>query len=101
MKTSMENIETIIRNKLAAEFRFFKVSNVSVRKDSDADGDPILLVDVVFKGNLVDVDTKILSSAVRIVRPELLANNEAAFPVFSFISEHDAGQLKREAARSH
>jgi hypothetical protein len=95
MTAKIDQIEHVIRSRLAEEYRGLDVLDVRAVRGSDMDGDPILSVDVVFAGSEADVDAAELVSVVRKVRPALLDLDEDAFPIFSFISEKDEKRRSR------
>ena len=90
-------IEKVISDVLQNDFRNVKILDVRVLKDIDSDGDNILQVDVIFEGQAKDLEPQVLAGAVRHVRPKLFDIGEEAFPLFSYISQKDAG-LTREIA---
>ena len=91
-------IAKVIRETLAADFDRTKISDVSVRKGEDADGDELLRIEVVFEGTVEDVDASKILGAVRQVRPKLIELGENAFPLFSFIAQGDISAGRREPA---
>jgi hypothetical protein len=93
---SISEIEEVVADTLRDDFDNIKILNVKVFRDEDSDGDEILRIDVVFEGSRKDART--LAGAVRHVRPKLSAIGEKAFPLFSFISERDAGAGMLEPA---
>ncbi len=102
MKRDIDQIEGVIRSRLAEEYPRLVVRDVRVSDGTDMDGDRVLLVDVVFAGSEDKVNAAELVSVVRVVRPSLLKAEEDAFPIFSFISEQDdrAAPNPRKAAGS-
>ncbi|WP_421952382.1 hypothetical protein [Pelagibacterium sp.] len=90
-KNHLTKIGSVVEEVLKADFHNVKILRVDVREDVDADGDDVLLISVVFEGRPKDLDAKMLSGAVRNVRPRLTDIGERAFPMFSFVSGRDVG----------
>lgn len=92
----LNRIAKVVRETLAADFNNVTITDVFVEEEVDADGDPLLRVEVIFEGTPKDLDAKKLSGAVRHIRPKLAEIGESAFPLLSFISkgEFDAERLK-------
>lgn len=78
-------VEPIVR----ARIRSGKVVDVLLRRDLDHDGDPVILVDVIFDNPQERLDPKETVSLNRYVRKELLDRDIEDFPIFSFTSESD------------
>lgn len=94
--SDIANIARVVLNTLRADFENIKILDVKVSRDEDTDGDEILRIDVIFEGSLKDA--RKFSGAVRHIRPKLHEIGEEAFPLFSFISEGDAGNRMLETA---
>lgn len=86
----LERISKVVLETLKSDFNNIEILNVKVHSDVDFEGDDILRIEVVFKGESKSVDTSMLSGAVRHIRPKLNDIGEAAFPLLSFISDKDA-----------
>lgn len=93
-------ITKAIEATLASDFKNVKVLRVTVDRDVDFDGDQILNIEVVFEGKPHQVDARVISSAVRHVRPHLEKLGEKAFPLMSFVSRSDAGKLAPETSEN-
>ena len=100
MKIEPYELAKIIQEKLSEAYKFFEIIEVRVRRDEDFDGDAIVRIDVIYTGDEKDIDSGALAGAIRRVRMFLIANEEEAFPVLSFISAHDA-KLADGFARSY
>ncbi len=77
-------VEPIVREKI----RSGDIVDVRVNGGEDADGDDIIVVNVVFEGRLDPIETAQLT---RFVRNELLAIDDRRFPHTSYISKTEAG----------
>jgi hypothetical protein len=84
-------IARIVRDSLAADFKTLPILDVRVLEDFDDEGAAVLRVEVLLDGMPSDGEIARLVGVVRHVRPKLLAAEELAFPVFSFISNRDVG----------
>ena len=87
-----KKIAEVVKDTLSATFDKVKILQVTVI--SDADDDDVLNIEVVFDGVPKDLDARKVTGLVRHVRPKLTAIGEGAFPLMSFISKGDAGQLE-------
>jgi hypothetical protein len=87
-----KKIAEVVKDTVSATFDKVKILRVTVL--SDADDDDVLNIEVVFDGTPKDLDARQVTGIVRHVRPKLTAIGEAAFPLMSFISKDDAGQLE-------
>lgn len=94
---TIRRITEVVNDTLSADFDSVKIIKIKVVGDDDFDDD-FLRIEVIFEGARKDIDARKLSGAVRHVRPKLTAIGEKAFPLFSFISERDAGAGKLEPA---
>ena len=101
MKADMETIRKTIREILSDAFNVASIVDVNIREDEDFDGERILLVDVIFKGEQKSIDASRLAEAIARVRPALIASDEEGFPVFSFIAHNELGGSVRARARPH
>lgn len=89
----LKQISDMVANTLKADFKDVKILRVVVDRDVDFDGDQVLNISVVFEGMPRDIDARVVSGAVRHVRPQLRELGEKAFPLMSFISRRDAGNM--------
>lgn len=89
----LEKISSLVADTLKSDFKSVKILRVIVDRDVDFDGDQVLNISVVFEGTPRDIDARTISSAVRHVRPALKALGEKAFPLMSFVSRRDAGNM--------
>ncbi len=83
---------------LFSAFAGVRVINVDVADDTDADGNAILRINVVFEGDPNKIDARRLSGVVRELRPKLEEIDETAFPLLSFIEKSDMRTRKRASA---
>lgn len=101
-KLKDEDVKEIINEALKREKRAahaLGIVSVEVSEGVDADGDEILIVEVVFDGK-EKINPANIYGVVREVRSKLFEKGELAFPLFSFVSNADPGFRKRETARS-
>lgn len=87
----LDKISKMVAETLRADFDNVRIMEVRVVGDIDFNEEDVLRIEVVFQGQRKDVDVKKISGAVRHVRPKLRKMGEQAFPLFSFISQRDAG----------
>ena len=90
-------VEQMVQDLVRAEFPDADIQEVAFEEATDADGDPILKVTVVF-ATAREIDTRKASGLVRHVWPRLRAVDEARFPLFRLMSSADAKRLKTAAA---
>lgn len=92
-------LEDVVAALFAERFPEARVNHVVVRQDRDFDGDRILRITVVMASGIDTLDQMKLLGFVPALRPVLAARNPSAgFPIVSFVSEREAGQLNLEAA---
>jgi hypothetical protein len=94
MHGDLKDVKRMIRDRLDAEWPRLRIVDVVVRAEDDRDGDPVLTVDLVFKGASPNVD--VAMDAVHRLHPAIWDAFDA-FPVFSFIAEKEASSLRRGA----
>ena len=99
--TDTREIHGLLRPLLERALRDVKILAVNIRRSTDADGDPVLWITVVYddaqrRGRLLD--PKVTAGMVRRVRPRMLEAGEEAFPVFSYVAKSDLGKTKPDAA---
>lgn len=85
-------IEKIITEMVRAEFPDAQLQDIGVKETTDADGDPILQVTVVFKASR-DIDANKTPGLVRHLWPKLMAEQEMRFPLFRLMTSADAKRL--------
>ncbi len=88
----LDRISKLVADTLHADFKNVKIIKVIVDRDVDYDGEDVLNIGVVFEGTPRDIDARMISGAVRHVRPQLQKLGEMAFPLMSFVSRRDAGE---------
>jgi len=86
---NMELIRKAVKETLAGHFDHIRILKIDIQKDTDADGDDLLRINVVFAGAPKDVDAAKLSGTMRRLLPKLSQIQESAFPLLSFISKAD------------
>ena len=91
MDKSLDAISKVILGALREDFDNVEISDVKVDRDVDYDDDDVLRVTVVFEGTPKNIDSRMISGAVRNIRPKLAEIGEHAFPLFSFVSRRDTG----------
>lgn len=85
-------IEKIIKAMVRAEFPDAELQSVRVDEVTDADGDPILQVTVIFETSS-DIDAAKTPGLVRHLWPQLKAAHETRFPLFRLMTSADAKRL--------
>ncbi len=86
---NLKPIEEIVKETLSGHFDHIRILKIDVQKDVDADGDDVLLINVIFDGSPKDLDAEKLSGLTRYLRPELDKIHESGLPLLSFISKAD------------
>lgn len=87
-------IERALLDKFMSEFKNFPVEKMIVHEGDGHDGDRVLYVQVIYDEKKIRVKPSDLVGVVRRLRPALIAMNEDAFPVMSFISSADVKKDK-------
>lgn len=85
----MENVEKAIEEIVRDRFSNIKIISVDVEEGEDHDGDPVLLVRVVFDAEIDDFDASRLSGITRHLRTKLFDMDESRFPLTRFVSRKD------------
>lgn len=93
-----KKVADLVRDILKADFDKVEIIKIHVTDDVDRDGDDVLRIEVVFKGDPRNVDASRLSGAARKLIPRLKEIDESAFPLFSFLSQKEAKGIRFEAA---
>lgn len=98
MSASRQEIQKAVTDVLAERFgEGVRIVRVSSSEDVDSDGDPILLVKVVYDAPSEKLDAREASGVVRYLLPRLRDIAESRFPILSFIAKSDAKALDPEA----
>lgn len=98
MNENMDRIHEVVLAALRDDFDDIEIHELIINRDVDYDDDEVLRITVVFEGTPKNIDARIVSGAVRHVRPKLTAMGENAFPLFSFVSKSDVGARAGEPA---
>ena len=91
------NVEQTIESVVQSRFPGGKIESITVRRDVDYDGDPILAIEVVVQTGHA-IDTRRATGLARHIRSALANIGESSFPLLSFISKTEAGKIKTAAA---
>ncbi|MDE0304198.1 MAG: hypothetical protein OXI87_04835 [Albidovulum sp.] len=86
-----EEVTEIVSNLFHERFKNVEIISVDINEDTDADGDEILRVKVVFSADGDRLDSSLTSGFLRYLRPKLSELGIERFPVMSFISMQDSG----------
>ncbi len=88
----MKNIDKIVKQVIQKQLAPAEIVNLTVEKAKDADGDPILRIEVVFKAAGDRLDPEKVLGLGRYLRRKLLDHKSSAdhFPVFSFMASEEA-----------
>ena len=92
-KPTIAEIEKVLLELLTADFAKIKILEVRVLNRAEDEDGYTFDVQVVFEGKSKDLDARKVAGAVRHVRPKLAEMGEDAFPIFSFVTKGDAGNL--------
>lgn len=87
-------VERTIRDR----FSDVTIESVRIVEDVDSDGDPILVITVVYEAKGGKLDPHKTAGLVRHLRPQLIESNQRSFPILRFMSRADAARLKSAAA---
>lgn len=79
-------VERVVRQQLAPA----QIVGLTVKEAEDADGDPILRIEVVFEAAAGRLDPKKVLGLIRHLRKPLADEGSDRFPVFSFMSAEEA-----------
>ncbi len=90
----LADFRSLIRDRLDALWPQLRVVDVRLRPDEDGYGEPVLMVDLIFRGGAPNVDA--VMDAERHLHAQIFGASDA-FPVFSFIDEKEASALRRGA----
>lgn len=93
-----QTLEEVISGIVKERFADAVIDSITVMADVDSDGDPILRVTVVFDSEIAKIEPSKLAGLARHVRPKIMERNDAAFPIFRFMSKRDNERLRHAAA---
>jgi hypothetical protein len=88
------DVKSVIMDTLQRDFHHTKIVDVLTRPDVDRDGDPLLIIEVIYEGMPGRDDLSAMTGAIGHIRPALMSLGEDAFPLISFISKSDAKAAK-------
>ena len=89
----LAEVRKIISDTVKAQLGREHVDSVMVKEDQDLDGDLVLRVTVVLKGDRNELDPSRLSGLLRHLRPALSKGGEGRFPVMSFVGVEDCAEV--------
>jgi len=89
-------VEKLIREVALERFPGGRIVSVRIKRDTDIDGDPIFVVQIVVDKDRLDA--KQASGLTRHIRSKLAEIGEYDFPLLSFVSKSEAGAIAPEAA---
>lgn len=92
------NIKRIIKSVVNEGFPGGEIESIRVRDDTDYEGDPILVIDLIVRENEGVLDPTRAVSLIGELRSRLVRNGIISFPVLSFISKAEAEEFTGEAA---
>lgn len=99
MSALKQDIEKAVFEVLTERFgEGVNIISVFSSDDVDSDGDPILVVRVVYETPSEKLDAREASGVVRHLLPRLQAISESRFPILSFVAKSDAKALDPEPA---
>jgi len=84
-----DEIEKVVHSQIHSS----DILNVSVDRGTDADGDQLIFVHVIFDSKAKQIDTEEAMAVRRLVRNRFIELGEAGFPIFYFIAKSEAGKL--------
>lgn len=90
-------IEQLVQRIVRAEFPDAQLQGIDVKEATDADGDPIMWITVIFETSR-DIDAAKTPSLVRHLWPKLRAAKEPRFPLFRLMTSADARKLATATA---
>ncbi len=86
----MKNIDKIVKQVVQKQLAPAEIVNLTVEEAEDADGDPILRIEVVFKAAGDRLDPEKVLGLGRHLRERLHESSPHRFPVFSFMTSEEA-----------
>ena len=78
-----EKVADLVAERLGRDFKNIKIVTVTVKPDVDHDGQDILRILVVFKGELRKDDARQIATAARRLRPVLKEVDPDLYPLLS------------------
>lgn len=88
----MSNVQQVIKDVLDQEFEGVVIKSIELREAADFEDDSIFYVTVVFE-SAGPLNRRATTGLVRHLRPKLHEAKEDRFPVISFVSSEDYGEL--------
>ena len=95
---SEQAVREIVESVLMSRFHDIDISSIEITPDVDEDGDPVLIVTVVFSAEEKRLDATETSGLVRRILPKMEEIGETRFPIFSFIAKSEMGKITPESA---
>lgn len=88
-----KNLRAELLDLFRKSIRSGNVINITLDRDTDADGDAIVKVYVVFENKTKRIDAKETIGASRSAREKLVRMGEESSPVFYYVAKSEAGKL--------
>lgn len=98
MGTQPDDLEQCLGDIIRDHTSKASVASVSVVDDVDHDGDPILRIQVVVRGDSFRLDPQDTLNTSRLVWQALLERKDSRFPIIRYVSEGDLSRLAHAAA---
>ncbi|MGF1446032.1 MAG: hypothetical protein ACFBRM_07500 [Pikeienuella sp.] len=86
-------VEAVVRDRLNET----RIVDVQLSDDLDSEGEPILVIQVVYEDDCGRLNIRRASGLIRHLLPSLAERGENRFPIISFISNRDYRSAKPEA----
>jgi hypothetical protein len=93
---NVQELACVVRQLLTERFPTNPTFQVSIRADTDNDGNGILRIVVVPDQDPTTLDREAIAGFVRHLRPRLAQVRNDLFPIMSFVSKRDADKLQLE-----
>ncbi len=89
-KIDTNRVAKLVINTLSKRLKGLEIVKVNVVPDLDRDGDDILRIGIIFKGELREADAKLIAGATREIWPLIESEiDDDLFPLLSFVSKVD------------
>lgn len=93
LMVAKEKLKSEIEEVVRGQIHSGEVVSVSVDRGSDADGEEIILVHVIFNNKSNRIDAKETIGITRHVRDRLTKLGDDRFPIFYYVAKSEAGKL--------
>ena len=86
----MTKYDEIVRPVVEQQLAPAQIIGLTVEEDEDADGDPVLRIEVIFEAENDRLDPKQVLGLIRHVRKPLIEMGSDRFPIFTYMTSQEA-----------